>query len=142
MGGKGSGGHNRLPTEKHIARGSYRKDRHGELPANLRVVRPPPYPKAPAGLDDYERACYAALREVLERRPRQRPRQRPRVEHLVVFAVLLPRADLCSANDHGALREHIHALIDRTLTHDCGLTEQEWNDLDRLVCERWPAPDA
>lgn len=39
MGGKGSGGHNKKSAEQHLVEGSYRPDRHGELPLELVSVR-------------------------------------------------------------------------------------------------------
>jgi len=42
MGGPGSGGHNRRSTEEHLARATYRADRHG-----AKVVSLPPSPAAP-----------------------------------------------------------------------------------------------
>ena len=53
----GRGGHNALPAALHVARGSYRRDRHSGqagLPAD-RVPRPP------KGLSEAERAVWAEL---------------------------------------------------------------------------------
>jgi P27 family predicted phage terminase small subunit len=39
MGGKGSGGYNRKPIERHLQVGTYRKDRHGDLPKSLITLK-------------------------------------------------------------------------------------------------------
>jgi P27 family predicted phage terminase small subunit len=39
MGGKGSGGYNKKSIRDHLKQGTYRKDRHGELPQGLTKVK-------------------------------------------------------------------------------------------------------
>ena len=39
MGGKGSGGCNRKPIEQHLQLGTYRQDRHGDLPKSLIALK-------------------------------------------------------------------------------------------------------
>lgn len=50
MGGRGSGGHNKKTLEQHLAEGTYRRDRHGDIkaqpvnPVNIDVKDIPKYP--------------------------------------------------------------------------------------------------
>jgi P27 family predicted phage terminase small subunit len=39
MGGKGSGGFNKISIEEHLRRGTWRRDRHGDLPEALKAVK-------------------------------------------------------------------------------------------------------
>lgn len=39
MGGKGSGGHNKKTIEQHIQQGTYRADRHGPLPPDIKALK-------------------------------------------------------------------------------------------------------
>jgi len=48
MGGKGSGGSNRKPIERHLQVGTYRKDRHGDLPKSLVALKKRLSAKLPA----------------------------------------------------------------------------------------------
>ncbi|MBP3958705.1 phage terminase small subunit P27 family [Gemmata sp. G18] len=54
------GGNNRIPPSQHLARGTYRKDRHSELPTDP-ITPPPLAPDPPTALTDRGRVVWDRL---------------------------------------------------------------------------------
>ena len=106
MGGPGSGGRNRKPVEVHLRHGTYRKDRHGPVPAHVRQ-------KAQRGLCYRELLpvpCYlkpvaAAVYEVMARFLERRSPLRPSMHEVALFSTLWTEtldASVWGKDDDGA----------------------------------------
>ena len=120
----------RLPIETHIARGSYRADRHGPIPSNLRRADAPS-PQPPEGLDEFEDLAFRSMAKTLyESRLGRQCFRRPSDEDLVLFAVLWN--EWICAEDFEPLRTYTRRLLDRLTEDKWNLTEDELERFEEL----------